>query len=79
MLQTAPTHANTLYNYGVLMDSLKKHDDAEELFTKASESNSSHAYALYNLAVIKEDVRKDLDRAEKVIGLKTPCGIYFIT
>eukprot|EP01138_Halocafeteria_seosinensis_P004793 gb/GECG01004901.1/.p1 GENE.gb/GECG01004901.1/~~gb/GECG01004901.1/.p1 ORF type:complete len:113 (+),score=9.85 gb/GECG01004901.1/:1-339(+) len=76
-LQVAPNHANTLYNYGVLMDSLKKHDDAEQLFTQATQANSSHAYALYNLAVLKEDIRKDLDGAEKVLAGYCPVQLQF--
>ena len=52
-----PTHANTLYNYAVLLDShLKRKEEAEILYNKCLEAQPRHAFALYNLAVLREEI-----------------------
>lgn len=51
-----PTHANTLYNYAVLLDThLQRKNEAELLYRRAIEIEPRHAYALYNLAVLLEE------------------------
>lgn len=51
-----PNHANTLYNYAVLLDThLQRKRDAERLYRAAVEIEARHAYALYNLAVLLEE------------------------
>ena len=60
-----PNHANSLYNYGVMLDSTRKdYDNAEKYYREAIRANPKHAYALYNLAVLLEEIRKDNDGAE---------------
>jgi len=62
-----PGHANSLYNYAVLLDSVKNdYDRAEALYKRAIAANPLHAYSLYNYALLLEDVRKDYDGAETV-------------
>ena len=56
-IAVSATHANTLYNYAVLLDShLKRKDEAEVLYRRCLESQPRHAFALYNLAVLREEV-----------------------
>ena len=63
-IHTDPNHANSLYNYGVLLDShLSRKKEAEQLYRRALESNPTHPYALYNLAVLIEESRENLDEA----------------
>lgn len=51
-----PTHANSLYNYAVMLDThLKRKDEAEALYRRALDVEPRHAYALYNLAVLLEE------------------------
>jgi tetratricopeptide (TPR) repeat protein len=56
-LEVSPVHANSLYNYGVLLDShcLRK-PEAEELYCRCLEVEPRHSFALYNLAVLREEV-----------------------
>ena len=52
----SPNHANTLYNYAVLLDThLKRKADAEKFYRSTIEVETRHAYALYNLAVLLEE------------------------
>ena len=54
-----PRHANSCYNYAVMLDAgLGAHARAEELYRRALETNPRHAYALYNLAVLVEESRR---------------------
>lgn len=49
-------HANTLYNYAVMLDThLKRKEEAEALYRRALEVEPRHAFALYNLAVLLEE------------------------
>lgn len=51
-----PVHANTLYNYAVLLDThLQRKNEAESLYRRAIDIEPRHAYALYNLAVLLEE------------------------
>ena len=51
-----PEHANTLYNYAVMLDThLKRKEEAEALYRRALAMEPRHAYALYNLAVLLEE------------------------
>jgi protein O-mannosyl-transferase len=56
VLEVSPNHANTLYNYAVLLDThLHRKNDAERYYRRAIEIEIRHAYALYNLAVLLEE------------------------
>ncbi len=56
VLKFTPNHANTLYNYAVLLDThLKRKDEAEDFYRKTLDIEPKHAYALYNLAVLLEE------------------------
>jgi tetratricopeptide (TPR) repeat protein len=56
VLDITPTHANTLYNYAVLLDThLLRKSEAEQYYRRALEVEPRHAYALYNLAVLLEE------------------------
>jgi tetratricopeptide (TPR) repeat protein len=60
-IDVSATHANTLYNYAVLLDShLKRKDEAEVLYRKCLETQPRHAFALYNLAVLREEIVNNL-------------------
>ena len=49
-------HANTLYNYAVMLDThVKRKEEAEQLYRRALEVEPRHAFALYNLAVLLEE------------------------
>ena len=63
----APTHANTLYNLGVLFDTVRKDPtSAEGFYRRAIEVKPKHAYALYNVAVLLHHWTKDnQDRADE--------------
>ena len=51
-----PTHANSLYNFAVMLDThLKRKEEAEALYRRALEVEPRHAFALYNLAVLLEE------------------------
>lgn len=55
-MEVHPKHANTLYNFAVMLDThLKRRDEAEVLYRNALEVEPRHAYALYNLAVLLEE------------------------
>lgn len=55
-LAVSATHANTLYNYAVLLDShLLRKDEAEVLYHRCLVTQPRHAFALYNLAVLREE------------------------
>ena len=55
-LEVQPTHANSLYNYAVMLDThLKRKEEAEGLYRRALAVEPRHAYALYNLAVLLEE------------------------
>ncbi len=46
-----PKHANSCYNYAVMLDNaLRRYDEAEALYRKALEANPRHAFSWYNLA-----------------------------
>jgi len=54
-------HANTLYNYGVMLDThCNRKEEAEHLYRRCLSVDPNHAYALYNLAVLLEETGKDL-------------------
>lgn len=56
LIQVNPKHANTLYNYAVMLDThLKKKEDAETLYRRCLATEPRHAFALYNLAVLLEE------------------------
>ncbi len=56
VLRFTPNHANTLYNYAVLLDThLRRKFDAEAFYRKTLDIEPKHAYALYNLAVLLEE------------------------
>lgn len=56
VLEVTPVHANTLYNYAVLLDThLQRKNEAETLYRRAIDIEARHAYALYNLAVLLEE------------------------
>jgi tetratricopeptide (TPR) repeat protein len=60
-----PQHANSLYNYGVMLDThLKQKDEAEELYRRAIAAAPRHAFACYNLAVLLEERLERLDRSQ---------------
>ena len=47
---------NTLYNYGVMLDThCKRKSEAESLYRRAIEGEPNHSFALYNLAVLLEE------------------------
>ena len=51
-----PKHANTLYNYAVMLDThLKRKEEAESTYRTCLQSEPKHAFALYNLAVLLEE------------------------
>eukprot|EP00597_Dinobryon_sp_UTEXLB2267_P009215 CAMPEP_0170087648 /NCGR_PEP_ID=MMETSP0019_2-20121128/22087_1 /TAXON_ID=98059 /ORGANISM="Dinobryon sp., Strain UTEXLB2267" /LENGTH=277 /DNA_ID=CAMNT_0010305431 /DNA_START=319 /DNA_END=1148 /DNA_ORIENTATION=+ len=51
-----PKHANTLYNYAVMLDThLQRKDEAEATYRTCLVSEPKHAFALYNLAVLLEE------------------------
>jgi tetratricopeptide (TPR) repeat protein len=51
-----PTHANSLYNYAVMLDTrLGRKEEAEALYRRALAVEPRHAFALYNLAVLLEE------------------------
>lgn len=55
-LEVHAKHANTLYNYAVMLDThLKRKPEAEGLYRRALEVEPRHAFALYNLAVLLEE------------------------
>jgi tetratricopeptide (TPR) repeat protein len=55
-LEVQPKHANSLYNYAVMLDThLKRKEEAEALYRRALAVEPRHAYALYNLAVLLEE------------------------
>ena len=55
-LIVAPNHSNTLYNYGVMLDThLNRKPEAESLYCRALEGEPRHPFALYNLAVLLEE------------------------
>lgn len=55
-LEVHAKHANTLYNYAVMLDThLKRKEEAEGLYRRALEVEPRHAFALYNLAVLLEE------------------------
>jgi len=55
-LEVHAKHANTLYNYAVMLDThLKRKAEAEGLYRRALEVEPRHAFALYNLAVLLEE------------------------
>lgn len=56
VLHYTSSHANTLYNYAVLLDThMKRKTDAEIYYRRTLEIEPKHAYALYNLAVLLEE------------------------
>ena len=62
----APAHANTLYNLGVLFDSVRKDQaSAEGFYRRAIEAKPKHAYALYNLAVLLHHWKDKRDRGDE--------------
>jgi len=63
-LDVSPSHANTLYNFAVMLDThCKRKDEAEILYRRSLEVEPRHSYALYNLAVLLEEKYSKLDRA----------------
>lgn len=52
-----PKHANTLYNFAVMLDTHVKgrKEEAEQYYRRALDIEPRHAYALYNLAVLLEE------------------------
>lgn len=51
-----PKHANTLYNYAVMLDThLKRKEEAEAIYRSCLQCEPKHAFALYNLAVLLEE------------------------
>lgn len=55
-LEVHAKHANTLYNFAVMLDThLKRKEEAEGLYRRALEVEPRHAFALYNLAVLLEE------------------------
>ena len=74
-----PNHANSLYNYGVMLDSTRKdYDNAEKYYREAIRANPKHAYALYNLAVLLEEIRKDNDGAEEFFQRSVSVNLYIL-
>ena len=73
-------HANTLYNYGVLLDShLLKKADAEAMYRRAITVSPKHPFALYNIAVLLEEDLSKLrpEAGTKYEDLKTEvCNFY---
>lgn len=66
-LAVQPDHANSCYNYAVLLES--NYGDvggAVALYERALLARPDHAFTLYNLAVIMEEKRRDYKRAEKL-------------
>jgi tetratricopeptide (TPR) repeat protein len=52
----SPSHSNSLYNYGVLLDShCQRKQEAEILYRLALDIDPKHSFALYNLAVLREE------------------------
>jgi tetratricopeptide (TPR) repeat protein len=71
-IDSCPNHANTLYNYAVMLDShCNRRDEAEELYHKALSIEPHHPYALYNLAVLLEDKYKIEEKAIKELSRKS--------
>jgi tetratricopeptide (TPR) repeat protein len=55
-LAVQPKHANTLYNFAVMLDThLKRKEEAEQLYRRALDVEPKHAFALYNIAVLLEE------------------------
>lgn len=55
-LSTNAQHANTLYNYAVMLDThLLAKERAESLYRQCISVHKRHAFALYNLAVLLEE------------------------
>ncbi|WP_413206759.1 tetratricopeptide repeat protein [Rhodospirillum sp. A1_3_36] len=64
-LAVAPKNADTLGNFAVFMETVRKDmDEAENLYKRAIEADPKHADTLGNFAVFMETVRKDMDEAE---------------
>ncbi len=59
-LMVSNAHANSLYNYAVMLDThCDRKLEAEGLYRRALEIEPNHPYALYNLAVLLEDKYKN--------------------
>ena len=55
-LSINPRHANTLYNFGVMLDThCNRKLEADEFYCKVLDEEPQHSYALYNLAVLLEE------------------------
>ena len=78
-LETAPTHVNTLYNFGVMLDThCHRKDEAEKLYRDALEGEPRHPFALYNLAVLLEERLAALPPGKKSVrfsGLQQPLAV----
>ena len=78
-LETAPTHVNTLYNFGVMLDThCHRKDEAEKLYRDALEGGPRHPFALYNLAVLLEERLAALPPGKKSVrfsGLQQPLAV----
>ena len=53
-------------NLGLLLQTVRNYDDAEQHYREAIELDPKHAMAHYNLGWFLHDVRKDYDGAEKL-------------
>lgn len=92
-MEVTPSHANTLYNYAVLLDThLQRKSEAELLYRRAIEMEPRHAYALYNLAVLLEEkyanegiflpssannAANSTLTAEKILQKKQEAGLFY--
>ena len=57
-MEIDPDHANSIYNYAVMLDSgMNSQARAEPLYRRCIEVNPNHSFALYNLAILVEEVR----------------------
>ena len=61
-----PKHANTLYNYAVMLDShCGRKEEAEQFYRRCIEVEARHSFALYNLAVLREELLSSLRCSQK--------------
>ena len=68
-MTSSPQHANTLYNYAVMLDThCDRKEEAEGLYRQALSFEPNHPYALYNLAVLLEDKYKDDEKRRKELS-----------
>lgn len=78
-LELSPAHPNSCYNYGVLLESLSRRDEAEEFYRRAATGPEPHGLAAYNLALLlEENIGAEQDEAGRS-RLRGECRAMFAT